>query len=54
MKEKCTYANRYEGKVRPTCGCKACDKKYKDEQHKREAEQSEEALLVASICSIIV
>lgn len=28
MKNKCSYADKYQGKRPPKCGCKTCNKKY--------------------------
>jgi hypothetical protein len=25
---QCSYANKYKGEKKPTCGCNACEKKY--------------------------
>lgn len=30
QRAKCSYADRYQAKRAPTCGCKACEKKWKD------------------------
>lgn len=28
MKDKCSYADRYQAKRKPACGCKACEDKW--------------------------
>jgi hypothetical protein len=32
LPEKCTYADKYHGYIRPKCGCLACLRKYNEKE----------------------
>lgn len=35
-REKCTYADKYKGIVMPTCGCRMCWDRWREQQLSRE------------------